>query len=100
MTVPKLMCFSQGPSKKRKLTATDEVKKQKKTPKAKGKEKAADRGFIPIPQRQDDDNDSELSEEDLELLEEFGQAAGFLTRLDEKGISRCAVLFPQSMHIF
>ena len=59
-----------------------------KPKKSKGKDKAADRGFIPIPVR-DDQDDSELSDEDLQLLEEYGGAAAFLDTLDEKGITRC-----------
>ena len=55
--------------------------------KSKEKEKAADRGFIPIPVR--DDDDVELSDEDLEFFEEYGGAASFLNTLDEKGITRC-----------
>lgn len=47
-----------------------------------------DRGFIPIPVGEDPDD---LSDQDMEVLEEFGDAAGFLTRLDEKGLSRCAL---------
>ncbi|TCD69731.1 hypothetical protein EIP91_006498 [Steccherinum ochraceum] len=76
-----------GPSKKRKLSAPKgEQKKKKKSANVKGKDKAMDRGFIPIPVGNEDESD--LSDQDMEVLEEFGQAAGFLTRLDEKGITR------------
>lgn len=34
-----------------------------------------------------DTEDSDLSEEDAGLLEEFGDGAGFLNTLDRKGIS-------------
>ncbi|OBZ75212.1 Nucleolar complex protein 3 [Grifola frondosa] len=79
---------AQGPSKRRKITSQkgrgDHAKATKT--KAKGKEKASDRLIIPIPTQGDDD--VELSENDLEVLEEFGSAATFLNRLDEKGIAR------------
>jgi nucleolar complex protein 3 len=55
----------------------------------KGKEKASDRKTIPIPvQPQNSEDDSELSEQDLEFLEEFGGSAVFLNKLDQTGISR------------
>lgn len=57
--------------------------------KGKGKEKAADREIIPIPAN---DDDVELSEEDLDLLEEYGDAVGFLGKLDRKGIAMCVAL--------
>ena len=57
-----------------------------KTSKSKGKEKAADRTFIPIPVRGDDEY--ELSDDDLQALEEYGNALSFLHTLDEKGIAR------------
>ncbi|THH01412.1 hypothetical protein EW026_g1281 [Hermanssonia centrifuga] len=79
----------QGPSKRRKVTATkskNSFEGAKKKPKAKGKDKAADRGIIPIPAVIEED--VELSDEDLDLLEEYGNAASFLNRLDEKGIAR------------
>lgn len=60
---------------------------QKKKVKAKGKEKAADRGTIPIPARADDE-DLELSDEDMDMLEEYGGAVSFLSHLDEKGITK------------
>ncbi|KAF7363412.1 Nucleolar complex-associated protein 3 [Mycena sanguinolenta] len=56
-------------------------------PKEKGKEKAADRGTIPIPSYADDE-DLELSDQDLEVLEEYGGAASFLNSLDQTAISR------------
>ncbi|KAL0571688.1 hypothetical protein V5O48_010275 [Marasmius crinis-equi] len=57
--------------------------------KGKGKERAADRDIIPIPNAEDEDQDeANLSEEDLELLKEYGSAAKFLGSLDRKGISR------------
>ena len=33
----------------------------------------------------------DLSDEDLEAFEEFGDAIGFLSKLDEKGIARCVI---------
>ncbi|KAG1731914.1 CBF/Mak21 family-domain-containing protein [Suillus lakei] len=55
----------------------------------KGKERAADRGYIEVPGNHGDADteDSDLSEEDVGLLEEFGDGAGFLNTLDRKGIS-------------
>ncbi|KAG6818144.1 hypothetical protein H0H87_000049 [Tephrocybe sp. NHM501043] len=68
---------SQGPSKKRKLSSKPESqpgpKKYNIKPKERGKEKLADRGTIPIPE--DDDADIDLSDQDLEVLEEYGGAA-------------------------
>ncbi|KAJ7273676.1 nucleolar complex-associated protein-domain-containing protein [Mycena haematopus] len=49
-------------------------------PKEKGKEKFADRGTIPIPSHADEE-DLELSDQDLEVLEEYGGAASFLNSL-------------------
>ncbi|KAI0082699.1 nucleolar complex-associated protein 3 [Panus rudis PR-1116 ss-1] len=74
-----------GPSKKRKLAAGQNGPTKKA--KSKGKEKAADREIIPIPSAGDQE-DVELSDQDLEFFEEFGGAAGFLTKLDQKGISK------------
>ena len=85
-----------GPSKKRRLLNTQERRKQKDTGSAKGKEKAADRGFIAIPVGSND-SASELSDEDVELLEEYGQAVGFLSSLDEKGITRCVACVCRSV---
>ncbi|KAI0093628.1 nucleolar complex-associated protein 3 [Irpex rosettiformis] len=73
-----------GPSKKRKLSSG--VTESGKKSKAKGKQKAADRGVIPIPAL--DDDGVELSDDDMDMLEEFGSGAAFLTALDEKGIAR------------
>lgn len=57
----------------------------------KGKERASDKPIIPIPTSLDD-NDAPLSDQDLNLLEEYGEAAGFLDSLDHKGIARCVLL--------
>ncbi|GLB34987.1 putative nucleolar complex-associated protein 3 [Lyophyllum shimeji] len=82
---------SVGASKKRKLASNlasdSRPKKYVVKPKEKGKEKAADREIIPIPEVGHED-DVELSDQDLEVLEEYGGAASFLTSLDRKGISR------------
>lgn len=43
--------------------------------------------MIPIP-GQDDEYEAELSDQDFELLEEYGPAVGFLGSLDAKGIAR------------
>ena len=34
----------------------------------------------------DDDEDVLLSDQDLDLLDDFGEAAGFLSKLDRNGI--------------
>ncbi|THH32116.1 hypothetical protein EUX98_g2063 [Antrodiella citrinella] len=75
-----------GPSKKRKISGPKTQKKKKSV--AEGKEKAADRGFIPIPTNDVEDEGSEVGDEDMAFLEEYGGAAGFLGKLDAKGISR------------
>ncbi|RDB21336.1 Nucleolar complex protein 3 [Hypsizygus marmoreus] len=83
-----------GPSKKRKLSSRpakpqpqSAPKKYNIKPKEPGKEKAADRGTIPIPSFADED-DVDLSDQDLEVLEAYGGAASFLESLDHKGILR------------
>lgn len=73
----------QRPSKKRKVA--DDGKSAKA--KVKGKDRASDKPTIEIPNRGDED-DVELSDDDLELLQEYGGAVSFLTALDEKGIAR------------
>ncbi|KAI0046095.1 nucleolar complex-associated protein 3 [Auriscalpium vulgare] len=76
---------SQGPSKRRKLAPGKHKKSSE--PAAKGKDHAYDRGTIPIPQ-QDSEEEFGLNEEDVDLVDEYGGAAAFLKALDEKGISR------------
>ncbi|KAG1827333.1 nucleolar complex-associated protein-domain-containing protein [Suillus subaureus] len=77
-----------APSKKRKLQANSKPRTGT-TQSKKGKERAADRGYIEVPGNHGDADteDSDLSEEDAGLLEEFGDSAGFLNTLDRKGIS-------------
>ncbi|KAG1772641.1 nucleolar complex-associated protein-domain-containing protein [Suillus occidentalis] len=77
-----------APSKKRKLPANSKPRTAT-TQSKKGKERAADRGYIEVPGNHGDEDteDSDLSEEDAGLLEEFGDGAGFLNTLDRKGIS-------------
>ncbi|KAG2750079.1 nucleolar complex-associated protein 3 [Suillus brevipes Sb2] len=77
-----------APSKKRKLPANSKPRTAT-TQSKKGKERAADRGYIEVPGNHGDGDteDSDLSEEDAGLLEEFGDGAGFLNTLDRKGIS-------------
>ncbi|KAI0934378.1 hypothetical protein AcV5_006236 [Taiwanofungus camphoratus] len=83
----------QGPHKKRKIVTAKAVaekpgkKRQSSKTKDKGKAKAAAKEIIPIP-AQNNDEDVELSEEDLDVFEEYGPALAFLNRLDEKGIAR------------
>jgi hypothetical protein len=52
------------------------------------KEKAADRGIIPIPNLAEDDENIELSDQDIALFADFGQAVGFLKKLDHEGLMR------------
>lgn len=56
--------------------------------KEKEKEKAAKKVTIAIPGQ--DDEDVDLSDQDLDVLEAFGNGASFLKQLDRKGISRWA----------
>ncbi|KAK0228505.1 nucleolar complex-associated protein-domain-containing protein, partial [Armillaria fumosa] len=79
---------SQKPSKRRKLdhgSKSKPTKEPTKSTKAKGKEKAADRLVIPIPEG---DEDSSLSDQDMDLLNGYGNSVAFLGRLDQAGISR------------
>lgn len=73
----------QSSSKRRKVAAGTP-----KHPAAKGKERASEKPTIPIPTYFNDD-DVPLSDQDLNLLEEYGAAVGFLDTLDHKGIARC-----------
>lgn len=61
------------------------MKHAKKKPVEKGKEKAADRGIIPIPEPE---HAADLLEDDLEGFDDFGDAASFLGKLDRNGIMR------------
>jgi hypothetical protein len=87
-----LSIYQAAATKKRKLAQADGAPR---------KEKYADRGFIPVPV--DNDDDVDLSDEDVGMLEEFGGSMGFLTKLDKKGIMRCVgsgisrVIVPQFM---
>lgn len=47
-----------------------------------------DKEYIPIPTGIEED-EIDLSDQDLEFFEEFGGSVKFLTSLDEKGIARC-----------
>nr|VWO98758.1 Tubulin beta chain (Beta-tubulin) [Ganoderma boninense] len=71
------------PSKKRKLTDEDKPA----IAKSKGKEKAFHRATIPIPNQTNED-DLDLSDDDMGMLDEYGGAVSFLRSLDEKGIAR------------
>ncbi|KAG1756821.1 nucleolar complex-associated protein-domain-containing protein [Suillus paluster] len=77
-----------APSKKRKVQASSKPRTGT-TQSKKGKGRASDRGYIEVPGNHGDaeTEDSDLSEEDAGLLEEFGDGAGFLNTLDRKGIS-------------
>ncbi|THU90726.1 nucleolar complex-associated protein 3 [Dendrothele bispora CBS 962.96] len=72
-------------SKKRKLGSNTKPSFLEK--KYKGKERAADRDTIPIPNA-DDDEDFDVSDQDLEVFQQYGQAVHFLSYLDREGISR------------
>ncbi|KAI0670464.1 nucleolar complex-associated protein 3 [Trametes maxima] len=74
---------AQRPAKKRKVAEDGKSSKAK----AKGKERASDKPTIAIP-TQGVEDDVDLSDDDLELLEEYGTAVSFLKTLDEKGIAR------------
>jgi nucleolar complex protein 3 len=73
-------------------TSTTASNKPAKLARAKGKERAFERTTIEIPRGNRDSEDSELDDEDLGVIEEFGAGASFLQTLDEKGISRCVPL--------
>jgi nucleolar complex protein 3 len=57
------------------------------------KDKAADRGTIPIPSANDDNVDVDVSDQDLAVLAEFGESVNFLNKLDRNGIMRYSFLF-------
>lgn len=76
----------QKPSKKQKLSTALNASN---TPKVvKGKEKAFNRETIPIPVNEEENGEVELSDQDLQLFEEHGPAANFLTTMDKKAITR------------
>ncbi|KAI9446221.1 nucleolar complex-associated protein 3 [Lactarius indigo] len=80
---------SQRPSKRRKVvTPSDASTKPTKFANSKGKARAFDRPIIEVPRGRRDSEDSELDDEDLGVIEEFGTGVSFLQTLDEKGISR------------
>lgn len=88
-TAAQLKFKSQVASKKRKLNNGSQIASKTQATK---KEKAADRGFIPIPNLFEDDDNIELSDQDMAVLADFGQAAGFLKKLDHRGLMRYASL--------
>ena len=59
-----------------------------KSVRAKGKQRAFQRTIIDVPRGDRDSEDSELDDEDLGVIEDFGAGASFLQTLDEKGILR------------
>jgi hypothetical protein len=85
----------QASSKKRKLNNGTTQKNASGKPSYKTKDlkkdKAADRGTIPIPSADDDNVD--VSDQDLAVLAEFGGAVNFLNKLDRNGIMRYSSLF-------
>ena len=86
----KFILNPQASSKKRKLNNGTTQKNASGKPSYKTKDvkkdKAADRGTIPIPSTNDDDVD--VSDQDLAVLAEFGGAVNFLNKLDRNGIMR------------
>jgi hypothetical protein len=75
-------------SRKRKLKHDQpRQKKRRKESSAqnKRKEKAHERELIPIVNGRED---MELSDQDFEVFDTYGDAATFLNRLDQKGLSR------------
>ncbi len=63
-----------------------------KSARANGKQRAFQRTVIDVPRNDRDSEDSELGDEDLGVIEEFGAGASFLQSLDDKGISRWVFL--------
>lgn len=83
-----LKTTSKRPSKRPKLGHSSKLHNAPKTKtKNTSKPKLADRGTIPVPSR-DEDDASDISDQDLDMLTEFGHSANFLNALDEKGITR------------
>ena len=88
------MCFRQVLSKRRK-TRHSEISSTRKSQStrnktSRGKEKAFERKYIPIPIAEaidDEDEDLQLSDQDLDVL----HSASFLKQLDHKGIARSAL---------
>ena len=78
----------QVPEKRRKVATPTGVSSAR----AKGKERAFERTTIEVPRGNRDSEDSELDDENLGVIEEFGAGVSFLQTLDEKGISRCVLL--------
>jgi hypothetical protein len=72
--------------------STTASNKPAKPAKAKGKERAFERTTIEVPRGNRDSENSELDDEDLGVIEEFGAGTSFLQTLDEKGISRCVTI--------
>jgi hypothetical protein len=68
------------------------VKKRKLGPESlkTGKGRVHKRDIIPIPEREDE---VELSDQDLDVLEEYGNAASFLDKLDRDGISKYVCVY-------
>ena len=66
---------------------TDRTADEETKVKVKGKDRASDKKIIPIPNAGPED-DVELEDEDVEMLEEYGGAAGFMSHLDKEGIAR------------
>jgi nucleolar complex protein 3 len=81
------------PAKRRKVAPPTGVSiKPTKSARVKGKERAFERTTIDIPRGDHDSENSELDDEDIRAIDEFGAGASFLQTLDEKGISRCVLL--------
>jgi hypothetical protein len=76
-----ILAVQQASSKKRKFSVD-----------SKSKEKVAHRKTIPIPAADQDNED--LSDQDLDIIGTYGDGITFLQNLDHIGIARYELLFP------
>ncbi|KAI0302257.1 nucleolar complex-associated protein-domain-containing protein [Russula brevipes] len=79
---------SHAPSKRRKVHPSGVSTTPPKPARADRKQRASQRTTVEVPRGNRDSENSELSDEDLGVIEEFGTGTSFLQTLDEKGISR------------
>lgn len=101
-TMTSLMCSRQVPLKKHKATH-NEISFTRKSESTgskvyKGKRKALERKYIPIPVTEatnDEDEGIQLSDQDLDVL----RSASFLKQLDHKGIARSGPLEPLRLNL-
>jgi len=90
--MPRLMYSRQVSLKKHKVTHNSFTRKPQSTGNKtyKGKGKALERKYIPIPTNEATDEGIQLSDQDLDVL----RSASFLEQLDYKGIARSGPLEP------